>query len=97
MKFTSIPTAAGGDAGLLLSLLLLVPQQAAAMFRCNHIVADNQRYNLEALDGAHGVVISKDEGASYLNTTYTVDICRSLKKKGDVPKNQQCPNGSRGT
>ncbi|KAI1257337.1 hypothetical protein MGN70_000377 [Eutypa lata] len=95
MKFSSIPTTAGGDAGVLLSLLLLLPQAVTAQFACNNVVADKQKYNFKALDGAHSVVISKDEGASYLNTTYTVDICRPLKKTGDVPKHQQCPNGSR--
>ncbi|RYP47853.1 hypothetical protein DL768_006170 [Monosporascus sp. mg162] len=90
MKLSSMPTAAA-DA---LVLWLLLPQ-AAAMFRCNHVVADSQQYDLSALDGAHSVVISRDEGASFKNITYTVDICRPLKKKGDVPKEQQCHNGSR--
>ena len=97
MKFPSITTASDAAAGLVLLSLAMLPQQAAAMFQCDHVVVDNQKFDLSALDGAHSVVMSRDEGASFLNTTYTVDICRPLKKKGDVPKDQQCPNGSRGT
>ena len=96
MKFPSITTASDAAAGLVLLSLAMLPQQAAAMFQCDHVVVDNQKFDLSALDGAHSVVMSRDEGASFLNTTYTVDICRPLKKKGDVPKDQECPNGSRG-
>ena len=92
MRLPSTP----GDAALAILSLALLPQPVAA-FWCNNVVVDDQKYDLSALDGAHSVVMSRDEGASYLNTTYTVDICRPLKKKGDVPKDQQCPNGSRGT
>ena len=97
MKFPSISTASDAAATLALLSLAVLPQHAAAMFQCDHVVVDNQKFDLSALDGAHSVVMSRDQGASYLNTTYTVDICRPLKKKGDVPKDQECPNGSRGT
>ncbi|KAI1492832.1 autophagy-related protein 27 [Biscogniauxia mediterranea] len=91
MKFPTIHTA---DAAVLLSLLL-APLPAAAMFRCNHIVADKQQFNLEPLGGPHSVVMSYIQGDTAFNTTYTVDICRPLKKKGEVPKREQCKNGSR--
>ena len=96
MKFPSLVPTTGDAAALAILSLALLPPQAAA-FWCNNVVVDQQKYDLSGLDGAHSVVMSRDQGASFLNTTYTVDICRPLKKKGDVPKDQQCPNGSRGT
>ncbi|KAI1389204.1 autophagy-related protein 27 [Hypoxylon trugodes] len=91
MKFSTISTA---DAALLLSLLL-APLPTDAMFRCNNVVAKGQPFNLEKLGGPHSVVTSRIIGETSHNTTYTVDICRPLKKKGDVKKDEQCPNGSR--
>ncbi|KAI2642330.1 autophagy-related protein 27 [Xylaria nigripes] len=85
MKF-SIPYA---DAAFLLTLL--APFPTAAMFRCDHVVADGQQYNLKALGGPHSVVTSRVDGSRIHNTTYTIDICAPLKKKdGD-----QCPNYTR--
>ncbi|KAI1825737.1 autophagy-related protein 27 [Xylaria intraflava] len=86
MKF-SIPYA---DAAFLLSLLL-APLPAASMLACDHIVSDGQQYNLKALGGPHSVVTSRVDGNRIHNTTYTVDICAPLKKKGD----DQCPNYTR--
>jgi hypothetical protein len=91
MKFSTIPTA---DAALLLSLLL-APLRATA-FQCQRIVADGQRFDLEKLGKPHSVVTSWVNGASLHNTTYTIDICGSLKKKGDAKNTEQCPIGSWG-
>ncbi|KAK5632441.1 hypothetical protein RRF57_008155 [Xylaria bambusicola] len=91
MKFSTILYA---DTALLFSLLL-APLPTAAMFRCNHVVSDGQQFNLEALGGPHSIVTSQDMGNHMINTTYTVDICAPLKKKGDVKRGEQCPNGSR--
>jgi hypothetical protein len=93
MKFPAMPNA---DAALLLSLLL-APLPAAAMLRCNHIVSNGQQFNLEKLHGPHSVVTSHQiDDTTMRNTTYTVDICRPLKKKGGPKKSEQCPNGTRG-
>ncbi|KAI1311726.1 autophagy-related protein 27 [Xylaria venustula] len=91
MKFSTIPYA---DAALVLSLLL-APLPAAAMLRCDSVVADGRSFNLKALGGPHSVVTSVVDGTRMHNTTYTVDICAPLKKKGDAKKLDQCPNGSR--
>ncbi|KAI1115447.1 autophagy-related protein 27 [Nemania sp. NC0429] len=88
MKFSAIPYA---DAALVFALLL-APLPAAAMFDCERVVSDGQRFNLKALGGPHSVVTSVTEGSRIFNTTYTVDICSRLRKKG---KSEQCPNGSR--
>ncbi|KAI3327852.1 autophagy-related protein 27 [Xylariaceae sp. AK1471] len=91
MKFSTIPNA---DAALLLSLLL-APLPATAMLDCKRIVADDQKFDLGNLGGPHSVVTSWVDGASMHNTTYTVDICRALKKKGDAKKGEECPNYTR--
>ncbi|KAI2602317.1 autophagy-related protein 27 [Hypoxylon sp. NC1633] len=90
MKF---PTIHAADAVVLLSLLL-APLPASAMFRCNQIVADKQRFDLNKLGGPHSVITSQIIDGDPHNTTYTVDICRPLKKDG-AKKQEQCPNGAR--
>ncbi|KAI1438932.1 autophagy-related protein 27 [Xylaria sp. CBS 124048] len=87
MKLSTIPYA---DAALVLSLFL-APLPSSAMFSCDHIVSDGQVFNLKALGGPHSVVTSRIDGNRLHNTTYTVDICAPLKKKGD----DQCPNYTR--
>ncbi|KAI0154417.1 autophagy-related protein 27 [Xylariaceae sp. FL1272] len=90
MKFSTIPNA---STALLLSLLL---GPANAMLHCDSIVTDKQRYDLSKLGGPHSVVMSEIvDSNETLNTTYTVDICQALKKKGNLPKDEQCPNGAR--
>ncbi|KAL7623618.1 type II membrane protein [Parahypoxylon ruwenzoriense] len=84
-----------GDAALILSLLL-APLPTEGMFSCDHVVADKQRFDLSKLGGPHSIVTSRLVGDSAHNTTYTVDICRPLRKSGDAKKDEQCPNGSRG-
>ncbi|KAI0102440.1 autophagy-related protein 27 [Nemania sp. FL0031] len=91
MKFSRIPYA---DTAVVLSLLLS-PLPTAAMFHCDNIVSDGQQFNLKALGGPHSVVTSKVDGSRMHNTTYTLDICQNLKKKGDAKNEDQCPNYSR--
>ncbi|KAI1106387.1 autophagy-related protein 27 [Jackrogersella minutella] len=88
-----VPTMNAADATLLLSLLL-APLPTAAMFRCNHIVANKQRFDLSALGGPHSVITSHIIGDNAHNTTYTLDICRPLKKSSDAKKDEQCVNGA---
>ncbi|KAK3186608.1 type II membrane protein [Lecanicillium sp. MT-2017a] len=77
---------------LLAALLGAVPSYA--MLDCKKIVADGHTFNLEKLSGPHSVVTSKYSSLSdaYHNTTYTLDVCQPLKKKG---KDKSCPNGTR--
>lgn len=65
------------------------------MLWCDHIQAGGQKFDLSALGGPHSVVMSHSIRGAAINTTYTVDICRALKKSGDAKKEEQCPNGSR--
>lgn len=84
------------QAWLLVSLL--AAQASAVMLSCEHVRVDKQSFNLEKLGGPHSVVTTLREPPSHSNTTYTVDICKPLKRKGadEVPKEEQCPNGTRG-
>ncbi|KAI1175117.1 autophagy-related protein 27 [Nemania sp. FL0916] len=91
MKFSSIPYA---DTALLLSLLV-APLPTAAMFRCDSVVLDSEKFNLKSLGGPHSVVTTLVDANRLHNTTYTVDICTALKKKSGSKKGDQCHNGAR--
>ena len=62
---------------------------------CTHIIADDVSFDLSELGGPRSVVNNIANPASSLNTTYTIDICKPLKKVKNIDKNIQCPNGSR--
>lgn len=82
----------------LLFPLLLAPLPGSAMLDCNKIVVDDHKFNLEKLGGPHSVVTTQWNAIAetHINTTYTLDICNTLKKSGDAPKSEQCPMGTRG-
>lgn len=75
---------------------LLAAHASAVMLSCEHVRVDEQSFNLEKLGGPHSVVTTLREPPSHSNTSYTVDICKPLKRKGDVPAEEQCPSGTRG-
>ena len=79
-----------------LPALLSLPSLAQAAFDCEHIVADQQVFNLKSLGGPHVVHWIKDDTPpSITNLTFTLDICQTLKKhKG--PSEDDCPSGTRG-
>jgi autophagy-related protein 27 len=68
------------------------------MLSCENIRIDGHSFDLSELGGPHSVVTSRWESLAetHINTTYTVDICRPLKKSGESKKGEQCPNGTRG-
>ncbi|EFX06284.1 autophagy protein [Grosmannia clavigera kw1407] len=86
-------TISASSASLVL-LGALTAQPAAAMLQCGHIQADGQRFDLSALKGPHSVLTTQHTPPTDQNTTYTIDLCGPLKRKGDVPKGEECPNGS---
>ncbi|KAK3906474.1 autophagy-related protein 27 [Staphylotrichum tortipilum] len=57
--------------------------------------AGQHKYNLQALGGPHTVVTSEYTAPTWHNTTYTIDVCGALKRKGDVPVAERCPDGTR--
>lgn len=87
--------AAQPEAAVLLALLT-APLHVSAGIRCDQIRVDNVNFDLSSLGGPHSVVTSKWHDPTYTNTSYTVDICKPLKRKGDVKKGEECPNGTQG-
>ncbi|KAF6835272.1 autophagy-related protein 27 [Colletotrichum plurivorum] len=83
------------EAAFLLALLVSPLPAAAATIDCEHIRVDDVSFNFKALGGPHSVVTSRWHPPTFTNTSYTVDICKPLKRKGDVNKDEQCPNGTR--
>jgi len=72
---------------------LLVP--ASALLDCANIRADDQKFDFSKLKGPHSVTTFEKSGDATWNTTYTVDLCGPLKKKGGK-KDEECPNGAWG-
>lgn len=70
---------------------------AATSFDCSNIVQDGKHFDLSKLGGPFVVYNVEDEGLSKINHTYTIDLCRPLKKLKGVDSKFQCPNGARGT
>lgn len=87
MKFSQIHSPAAA------ALLLATP--ALSMLDCNKIVASGRKYDLSALGGPHSVTVSRPIGPNFHNTTFTTDICRSLKWKDGVSKEERCPLNTR--
>jgi hypothetical protein len=49
----------------------------------------------ESLGGPKSVLHAVNNTASWVNTTYTIDLCAPLKRINDVPDDQKCPGGTR--
>ncbi|KAK3168705.1 hypothetical protein OEA41_005153 [Lepraria neglecta] len=77
-------------------LFLLLPSLATAIsLDCSDIRVDRTPFNLKPLDGPHNIYKVKEHPNSITNTTFTINICRPLEKNKGVPKDEDCPNGSR--
>ncbi|WKT38499.1 hypothetical protein QSH57_000317 [Fusarium oxysporum f. sp. vasinfectum] len=74
----------------------MTPAFAAETLDCGKIRADGHTFDLSKLGGPHSVVTTrfKPSPPEHYNTTYTLDICKPLKKKGGK-KDEECPNGTR--
>ncbi|KND94241.1 Autophagy-like protein 27 [Tolypocladium ophioglossoides CBS 100239] len=77
--------------------MLLAPLPSWAMLYCENIRIDDHSFDLSKLGGPHSVVTSRYESIpdAHHNTTYTLDICKPLKKSGKGKKTEECPNGTR--
>jgi len=77
--------------------LLAAPVFAAETLDCGKIRADGHTFDLSKLGGPHSVVTTRyrPNPPEHYNTTYTLDICKPLKKSGGK-KSPECPNGTRG-
>ncbi|PBP27474.1 autophagy protein Atg27 [Diplocarpon rosae] len=80
------------DAAVVSTILLPFLVAATGNFDCNKIVIDKtHQWDLSTLGGPRSVLQSEDRGASWRNTTYTVDLCRPLKRAGK----EACPGNTR--
>ncbi|KAK0748531.1 autophagy-related protein 27 [Apiosordaria backusii] len=71
------------------------PTPASATFDCEKLPVDGRTYNFKELAGPHTVVTGEYVAPSYHNTTYTIDLCGGLKRKGEVGRGERCPDGTR--
>jgi len=85
------------DAAILSTVLFPLLAAAVGSINCDLVIAGKDRttFNLHELGGPRSVVHRVDEGPSYTNTTYTIDICKPLGKVKHVKADDQCPNGTR--
>jgi autophagy-related protein 27 len=82
--------------GAALLALLAAPVPAWAQLDCSRIVIEGKRFDFSNLRGPHSVLTSEYDALAntYHNTTYTLDLCGTLKRKDDSTK--VCPAGTRG-
>ncbi|TVY71387.1 Autophagy-related protein [Lachnellula suecica] len=84
------------DAAMLLTLLFPFLSAADGNFDCNNLLKDKVPFDFSSLGDARSVMVSNsDKSAVYTNTTYTIDLCRPLKRVGKIEKEFQCPHGTR--
>ncbi|XP_044723892.1 autophagy-related protein [Hirsutella rhossiliensis] len=78
-------------------MAVVAPLRSVAMLRCDNVRVDGHSFDLSQLGGPHSVVTSRYESIpdTHHNFTYTLDICKPLKKSGKVKKTEECPNGTR--
>ncbi|KAL8715552.1 MAG: hypothetical protein Q9220_000888 [cf. Caloplaca sp. 1 TL-2023] len=78
-------------------ILLFLPAITSATFDCAHIRESKQSFDISALGEPISVMTSEDHSPSptMTNTTYTIDICKKLDKAKGIPKEEDCPNGTR--
>lgn len=77
------------------ALLLLPASISAVTLDCKHIRVDDQSFDLSALGGPKTVHQLQYLQPSISNTSYTIDICKPLKKSSDLPSGDQCMSGTR--
>lgn len=78
------------------SALLLLPTLVSAVtFDCSHVRVDGQSFDFSELKGSHSVHLIEDTPPSISNTTFTLDICNPLQRTKGVPKEDECPSGTR--
>ncbi|KAI5367511.1 Putative mannose-6-phosphate receptor binding domain superfamily, MRH domain-containing protein [Septoria linicola] len=75
--------------------LLLPAAISAVTFDCENIVADEQKFNFKALGGPKDVHKLVPDQFTVVNTTFTIDLCDTLKKPKGEESKHSCPNGSR--
>lgn len=78
------------------SALVLLPAAVSAVtLDCKHIRVDKQSFDLSPLTGPKTVHWQQWLPPKIHNTTFTIDICQSLKKDKNLPQDEQCMTGTR--
>lgn len=92
MRLHNLPT----ETAFLSTLLFPLLSSALGNLDCTNIVVDKKPFNLEALGGPRSALHSVEdyvgEAKGWTNTTYTIDLCNPIVKKGFY----ECPGGTRG-
>jgi hypothetical protein len=57
---------------------------------------DGVHWNLNALAGTHTAQYELDEPPMVANWTFSVDLCHTLPKNGEIDDKEQCPQGTNG-
>ncbi|KAF8852232.1 hypothetical protein BDZ45DRAFT_678497 [Acephala macrosclerotiorum] len=84
---------ASADAALLSAILLPGLAIASGTYDCGNIVIKGHQWKeLKALGGPKSVLQWDERASGFKNTTYTIDICRPLKREN---KDIDCPNYAR--
>jgi hypothetical protein len=76
--------------------LVLFGASPAAALVCKDLEVDGHKFDFSKLTGPHTVTTSEYHPPTFANTTYTLDICSFLKRKGEVGKDNGCPEKTRG-
>jgi len=83
------------NAVLLSTLLFPALISGEGGFDCSKVSADGQTFDLSKLGGPHSVMESTEQLPTFRNTTYTIDICKSLERPKSIPDSKKCPDGTR--
>lgn len=92
-----LPRTRLADAALHCSILFPALIAAVGNLDCGNIVTDGKQWDLSKLGGPRSVMTSHETPPTIHNTTYTIDICRPLKRSGEVKNGYECPVGTRGS
>ncbi|KAK2762106.1 hypothetical protein FQN54_001113 [Arachnomyces sp. PD_36] len=80
----------------ILPLLTLLPSLSSAVtFDCEQVLVEGKKFNFGALGGPHSVTNIVDHPPGIINTTYTLDICKPLRRTKGVNRDYECPNYTR--
>jgi autophagy-related protein 27 len=91
-----LPSNKPAVAVLLSSMLFPTLIVAVDNFDCSKIATDGKMWDLSKIGGPLSVMDHRETPPTWQNTTYTIDICKDLKRSGNVQKGYECPGGTRG-
>jgi len=90
-----LPSIRPANAVLLSSMLFPSLIVAVGNLDCHKIVTDGKVWDLSKIGGPRSVMESHETPPTWHNTTYTIDICKNLRRFDDVPDGEKCFGGTR--